>query len=169
MTDSNILPWLFYFHYVLFGHTYRLHDVEEGLSKIAKQDGTEVDRLVELVKETKTLQKQIKMALEKQVMQQMIDAVVTSDKDGNFTLTPQETEMLKIRLGNINGVDFNAKFFDNMIASDVNELTVTDVMNILRNLLDDEVPEERNIFVLRSENLIQKKKPATASRGFSIW
>lgn len=134
----------------------RLSDVEEGLSKIADRSGTQVQRLVDLVKENGQLQLQVKKTLEKQVMQNIIDVVVACDRDGNFTLTPQETERLKLRLKSMEGIKLNTKNFDNMIASDQNELTVTDVMNIIRNLLDDEVPEEENVFVLDPESLTRK-------------
>ena len=130
--------------------------MEQGLSKIADNSGTQVQRLVELVKENGELQREVKEALEKQVMQQIIDVVVRSDRDGNFTLTPRETESLKSRLKSLEGIKFNASNFDNMIASDENELTLTDVMNIIRNLLDDEVAEEDNVFLLDPESLTRK-------------
>lgn len=139
--------------------SFRLSEVEEGLSKIADKSGTQVSRLVEIVKENGELQLKIKKALERQVMQGIVDAVVTSDKDGNFTLSPKETEMLKMRLRNIDGIVLNQTNFDNMIASDENELTVPDVMNIVRNLLDDDVPRERNVFVLDPESLLKKSGP----------
>ena len=130
--------------------------MEQGLSSIADNSGTQVQRLVDLVQENGQLQKEIKSTLEKQVMQQIIDVVVSSDRDGNFTLTPQETQGLKYRLQNLQGIQFNGSNFDHMIASDENELTLTDVMNILRNLLDDEVPEQDNVFVLDPESLTRK-------------
>ena len=154
-----------YFLFVVF-FVGRLADVEDGLSKIARESGTQVDRLVEIVKENGALQAKVKKSLERQVMQQIIDAVVTSDKDGNFTLAPRETEMLKARLKNIGGVVLNQQNFDKMIASDVNELTVSDVMNIVRNLLDDNVPMEDNVFVLDPESLLTKQ---SGTRSIFPW
>ena len=132
--------------------------MEKGLGQIADQNNTQTTRLVELVKENGELQLEVKRTLEKQVMQNIIDVVVSSDRDGHFTLAPQETEMLKARLQNMQGIKFNATNFDNMIASDENELTVTDVMNILRNLLDDEVKEEDNVFVLDPGSLRNRSR-----------
>ncbi|CAB9508087.1 expressed unknown protein [Seminavis robusta] len=137
--------------------TDRLSQVEEGLSKIAEESNTEVARLVEIVKETKTLQTQIKKSLERQVMQQIISAVVASDQDGNFSLSPRETNILKARLKQIDGVNLNEEKFYQMIAADDNELTVQDVMKIVRNLLDDSVPAEDNVFVLEPQSLSQNK------------
>lgn len=139
------------------GQMERLSDVEEGLSKIANQSGTQVNRLVEIVKENGELQIKVKKALERQVMQGIVDAVVTSDKDGNFTLSPKETEMLKLRLKNIDGINLNEQNFNKMIASDENELTVPDVMNMVRNLLDDDIPRDRNVFTLDPESLLKSK------------
>ena len=102
------------------------------------------------------MQLEVKKTLEKQVMQQIIDVVVRCDRDGNFTLTTQETERLKLRLKAMEGIKFNTTNFDHMIASDKNELTVADVMNIIRNLLDDDVKEEDNVFVLDPESLTKK-------------
>ena len=144
---------------MLISIKHRLSEVEEGLSKIATKSGTQVNRLVEIVKENGELQTKIKKALERQVMQGIVDAVVTSDRDGNFTLSPRETQMLKMRLKNIQGINLNQQNFDNMIASDENELTVPDVMNIVRNLLDDDVPRERNIFILEPESLLKRSGP----------
>lgn len=149
--------------YIDFTVTNRLSEVEEGLSKIADKSNTQVNRLVEIVKEMGELQLRVKTVLERQVMQQIVDAVVTSDKDGNFTLTPQETEMLKLRLKNIGGVVLNQENFDNMIASDENELTVSDVMHMVRNLLDDNVPQEKNVFVLDPESLVTNNKSSARS------
>ena len=55
------------------------------------------------------------------------------------------------------GINLNEQNFNHMIASDENELTVPDVMNMVRNLLDDDVPRERNVFILDPESLLKKK------------
>jgi hypothetical protein len=89
-------------------------------------------------------------------MQDIVDAVVSSDRDGNFTLGPRETAMLKIRLKSISGIIFQSENFDLMLEKDTGELTVSDVMKIMRNLLDDDVPREKNVFVLDPESLVMK-------------
>lgn len=147
-------------------HFFSLSQVEEGLSNVAAESGTQVQRLVDLVKENGELQREIKASLEKQVMQQIIDAVVRSDRDGNFTLTPRETSRLKAHLTSMDGIKFSAANFDNMIASDENELTLTDVMRIIRNLLDDEVAEKDNVFLLDPESLANRKTGVRALLPF---
>lgn len=115
-----------------------------------------MDRLVAIVKENGELQLKVKKALERQIMQDIVDAVVGSDRDGNFTLSPQETKMLKIRLKNIRGIIFNEELFDHMLSKDTDGLTVSDVMRIMRNLLDDSVPRASNVFVLDPESLVKQ-------------
>lgn len=137
----------------------RLEAVEDQLLCIAEAAQTNVKRLVEIVQENAALQAKIKQNLEQAVIQSVVSVLIQSDANHDFTLGPAEIEMLVLRLNQIKGIQFDQANFRAVISQDVDGVIhVSEIMKILRNLLDDSVPEEDNIFHLQPDALLEKSK-----------
>jgi TolA-binding protein len=122
-----------------------LETVQKELDTIAKASQTNVNRLVEICTETATLQTKIKHHLQQQIIQNVIEIVVTMDSNQDWTLGPSEMDMLVMRLKAMPGIEFDEGNYRNAIGKK-STMTVVEIMTILRNLLDDSVAEEDNIF-----------------------
>lgn len=135
-----------------------MEGVEEELVGIAEAAQTSVNRLVEMNNEWRELNAKIKKNLERSVIQQVVSVVVQSDSNRDFTIGPKELEMLVMRLKMIKGIEFDEANFRNAISQDEDgDLKLAEIMKVLRNLLDDDVPEEDNIFHLKPETLLEEK------------
>mmetsp|Transcript_3651 Transcript_3651/g.6656 ORF Transcript_3651/g.6656 Transcript_3651/m.6656 type:complete len:281 (-) Transcript_3651:159-1001(-) len=144
-----------------------LEEVEGSLQKFANT--TNVNRLVEVVQENKRLQRQIKENLEAQVMQTVMTTLFRSDRNKDLSLSRNELLIFQVRMQNMEGVDFNDETFmkyidavdnddddDPTTITNNNDVPLAKIMQLLRNLLDDDLSPEENIFVLHPEELIEE-------------
>lgn len=140
-------------------YLFRLEGVEEELVGIAEAAQTNVNRLVEINQEWRDLNAKIKKNLERSVVQQVVTVVVQSDANRDFTIGTKELEMLVMRLNMIKGIVFDEANFRNMISRDADGIVhLSEIMKVLRNLMDDSVPEGDNIFHLKPETLLKEGK-----------
>jgi hypothetical protein len=130
---------------------HRLKQVETALDAVAKQSGAQADELVSIIQENGEIQANVKQALEASVMQTLLMTVLTSDSDEDFVLSHKELLRLETRLSNLPGVAFDKANFQKFCTH--KELTLAQLMQLLRNLKDDNVPEHDNVFHLKPENL----------------
>lgn len=138
-------------------HSDRLEGVEEELVDIAEAAQTNVNRLVEMNAEFKELNQKIKKNLETTVVQQVVSVVVQADANRDFTIGKAELEMLVMRLKLIKGIEFDETNFRKAVSLDADGVIhLAEIMAVLRNLLDDNVAEEDNIFHLKPETLLDK-------------
>lgn len=144
--------------------------MEGELDDLAKKAGGQVDRLIKIVEEQSEIQSKILKGLEVEVMQNVLDLALKSDTDQDFTFNKKELRRLKINLSNIPGVEFDKANFDKLCVTD-DEITVSEIMQMFRNLKDDTIPSEDNIFRLKPEELPgsskQSKSPSGGSGIFS--
>ena len=121
----------------------RLQTVEQELEQVSKRTGGQVDRLVNIVQENAALQAKIKKNLEAEVLQNVLQIALESDKNMDFSFSEPELKRLKVRLASIPGITFDAANFEKKIGTKA--LTLKDIMAMFRNLKAD-IPEEENIF-----------------------
>mmetsp|Transcript_1641 Transcript_1641/g.2354 ORF Transcript_1641/g.2354 Transcript_1641/m.2354 type:complete len:405 (-) Transcript_1641:52-1266(-) len=140
-----------------------LQHVEEDLGQIAAKAGGQVDRLVSIVHENGQIQKEIKAILQDEIMQQIITAVINTDKDQDYNLSKREVRQLEYRLKHIPGVVFFHDRFQDFIASDEGDLTLSDVIKIARNLGDDTVPINQQIFEFACKSMDDMQKQNAAA------
>eukprot|EP00540_Astrosyne_radiata_P005058 CAMPEP_0116853612 /NCGR_PEP_ID=MMETSP0418-20121206/18028_1 /TAXON_ID=1158023 /ORGANISM="Astrosyne radiata, Strain 13vi08-1A" /LENGTH=260 /DNA_ID=CAMNT_0004486071 /DNA_START=47 /DNA_END=829 /DNA_ORIENTATION=+ len=125
----------------LEGHVGELEKVEQALEDMAKKAQTDVERLVHVVQENGRLQKLIEENLRKKVLQDVMSIVVKSDRNHDYTLNRAEIEILIFRLQALPSVDFQTDNFRKLLKGKRN-LTVTEVMSMLRNLMNATDDEE---------------------------
>jgi len=79
-------------------------------------------------------------------MANIISLVVQADWDQDFSLNKNEMEMLVMRLNGLSGVEFVEENFRKRVTA---PMTLEATMAILRNLTDDTVSDEDNIFRMK--------------------
>ena len=133
----------------------RLKTVEKDLEQVSIRTGGQVDRLVSIIQENASLQGQIKKNLEAQVLQNVLQIALASDKNMDFSFSKDELQRLKIRLASIPGITFDAANFERKIGTKA--LTLRDIMVMFRNLKSD-IPEEENIFHITPHTIVNSKR-----------
>lgn len=128
----------------------KIEEVEKDLAKLA--DTSNVDRLVKLVKEQGEVTRQMKENLKARVVHDTLDVVIRSDRNRDFMIGPREMQELMLRLNHVSGVDFKEDKFRALLGKK-KKYSLSNIMELLRNLLDDDVPEEDNVFDLKPEDL----------------
>lgn len=130
-----------------------LENVESELAELANTDN--IDRLTEVVTETKRINTEMKKILESSIIQQMITTVIRTDRDGDLKIGPIELKKLMHRLHAKPGFDFNEKRFLELLGNtDGQPVKIESIMKVIRNLKDDSVSEGNNVFVMRPEQLL---------------
>jgi len=80
------------------------------------------------------------------VLQNLLSVIIRSDADGNFTIEEGEIDNLLRLMKNINGVQIHEDRFRKALAKTGGNLR--DVVEVVKNLLRDDVPEGEEIFVI---------------------
>lgn len=125
----------------------KLEDVEQALDVITQTQGQSVAAFAEQVKENRDILGQMQSNLKANVLQNLLQVVIRSDKDENMTIEEHEIGDLINRITGINGVEVNEERFRDAITSSGGSLQC--VMDIIRNLMDDNVTEGEEIFIIK--------------------
>lgn len=125
----------------------RLEDVEQALDVITQQQGQSVEAFEEQVADNREILNKMQSNLKANVLQNLLQVVIRSDKDENMTIEEHEIGDLINRIKGINGVEVNEPRFRDAITSSGGSLQC--VMDIIRNLMDDNVTEGEEIFVIK--------------------
>lgn len=119
--------------------------MEADLQAIADQSSTSLERLVNTVHEHGETQTQMRRALLSDVLQDIMTTILSTDRDKDFTVDPDEVHMLLLRLKSMPGIVLDEKRFHQFMADDRGALTLADVCKIARNLQDEKVPDSKRI------------------------
>eukprot|EP00804_Cyclotella_cryptica_P028866 CCRYP_008448-RA/>CCRYP_008448-RA protein AED:0.10 eAED:0.10 QI:197/0.75/0.6/1/1/1/5/183/362 len=118
--------------------------VEEELRDIAERQQFNVDRLVDLVKENGIIIDQMKDNLRRRIVQDVIHIVVSSDRDGDNSISRQEAKALSLQIQiqlETYGVEFDCEKFIKVIGMNP---TLAKVISIVQKLLPSENEEEED-------------------------
>mmetsp|Transcript_24482 Transcript_24482/g.52952 ORF Transcript_24482/g.52952 Transcript_24482/m.52952 type:complete len:266 (+) Transcript_24482:308-1105(+) len=124
----------------------RLEDVEQALDVITQQQGQSIEAFEEQVADNRSILNQMQGSLKANVLQNLLQVVIRSDKDEDMTIEGKEIGELIKKIKGINGVEVNEERFTNAITSSGGSLQC--VMDIIRNLMDDNVTEGDEIFII---------------------
>jgi len=127
-----------------------LESIENELSLFAK-DRTELKRLKHVVERQNEVHKRMKKCLQNQVLQDILEVVVQADQDRDFQISPQELEVLALRMNGIAGVQFNERNFRALMAA--GDRRISSVFTMIRTLMSDD-DDSNNIFTFRPEQLM---------------
>jgi hypothetical protein len=134
----------------LDGAVSSLESAERELSVIVK-DQSELERLQRAVARRNQIMGEMKQCLVQQVLQDILAVVVRSDRDSDFQISPQELEVLVLRMKAIAGVQFNERNFRGLMAA--GDRRIASVFSMIRTLMKDD--DDRNdIFTFHPEDLV---------------
>lgn len=103
--------------------------IERKLQAIAREQGTNANNLVELVKDNENILKQMRHNCKENFVASMAQIVIRSDKDGDMKIDLNELPMLAIRLQihlDTFGIKLDTDLFEQMIKED------NDIANVLK-------------------------------------
>lgn len=135
----------------LEGQVEKVKEVEQGLSDVLSAQGQQVDTFVATVKENQVVLDKIKENLEAKISQDILSVVMQSDRDGDFTIDPEEIDVLILRLNNAQGVDLEEDKFRQMLKD--SGYHVSAVLSILKNMMDTDVKEEDRVIHVNTRGI----------------
>jgi hypothetical protein len=125
----------------------RLEDVEQALDAITQMQGQSIEAFEEQVNDNRNILSKMQSNLKANVLQNLLQVVIRSDNDDNMTIEEHEVSGLINRIKGINGVEVNESLFRDAITKSGGSLQC--VMDIIRNLMDDDIPKENEIFIIK--------------------
>lgn len=136
----------------LEGEVERVGEVDAKLKGIAEAQGTNVAKLVELVSKNHEYLKRMRQMTKAETAQALVEMVIESDKDGDFMLDEDETELLILKMNNFRSyIKVNAKNFKAEMKKGGGSLK--GVMNIVKTIVADDkerdkIPDDDKIFII---------------------
>mmetsp|Transcript_25688 Transcript_25688/g.37875 ORF Transcript_25688/g.37875 Transcript_25688/m.37875 type:complete len:267 (+) Transcript_25688:110-910(+) len=139
---------------------HKLEQCQFALNELTKNQITSVDMLVKQVNELKSIQSKMKRNVQAEIIQNVLTIVLSSDIDSDNIIDPEEVNGLIVRIKFMEGFELNEVNFRKKLDKK-GGCSLTAVFNIIKNLMDDKVPNEDNIFVIKPEEIHQKSKAKT--------
>ena len=120
-----------------------------------------MDRLVTVVTEQNKVQKEMKDALTRDVVQDIMTAVFQVDRDRDFTMSKEEVQTLRLRLENFPGIVLNSQRFQEFTTTgsdyqDDGKLTLSNILSIARNMQDSSIPEDQRVIQIDPKSLLKQ-------------
>lgn len=135
----------------LEGQVGRLKSEEGKLDAISKEQGTNVENLLNLVKENQTTLDGLKVAVKAELSQVLVSAVIESDFDSSGHFTEDEIEILVMRVSNVPGVRVNAELLKQK--ANESDRTLGAILCFLDHLDSKDLPDQERIFEMDEEHL----------------
>lgn len=128
----------------LEGSVKNLEELEDTLAEIKKMESASIDDLEALLEEQKQIEDMMEDNLVANICQNIISICLSIDKDGDMSLDDSEIDVLLRKIESIGGVKVKGDMFKEKIIA--NGRSMEAVMEIIRNLLDDKLDDDENIF-----------------------
>jgi len=125
----------------------RLEDVEQALDVITQTQGQSIAAFEEQVADNREILNKMQSNLKANVLQNLLQVVIRSDKDEDLTIEHHEIGELIDRIRGINGVEINEELFRDAITSSGGSLQC--VMDIIRHLMNDDVSEDNKMIIIK--------------------
>lgn len=132
-----------------------LKETQEKLEGIANEQGSNVNKLVSLVKENGAIQKEQNACLQTDLMTDMFECLLNSERSEDGHLDDRESKMLCRRLKNLPHIQVNEELFLKKLEK---QNSLNSVVGWMRQIGDETLPKEDRIFSLaESENDIKNR------------
>jgi hypothetical protein len=140
----------------LEGELIPLKATEKKLAAIAENNGSNVNKLRDLVKENQKVQNEMKEDLKFGIVQDMMNCVLDADRSEDGHFDDREIRMLLMRLKGLPQIDIDDAKFTEMVKM---TRSVTAVLDMIRSITDDSIPEEERVFrISATEEPVKKNK-----------
>lgn len=124
----------------------RLEDVEQALDAITQQQGMSIEALEEQVKDNRDILRRMQSGLKANILQNLLQVVIRSDKDGSMTVGEHEIDELMVKLEEIDGVTVNEEPFKKVVLESGGSLQ--SIMNLIKSLMNDTEFDGDEIFFI---------------------
>lgn len=124
----------------------RLEDVEQALDAITQQQGMSIEALEEQVKDNRDILRRMQSGLKANILQNLLQVVIRSDKDGSMTVDEHEIDELMVKLEEIDGVTVNEEPFKKVVLESGGSLQ--SIMNLIKSLMNDTEFDGDEIFFI---------------------
>jgi len=125
-----------------------LKETEQKLAAIAKKNGSSVKKLQRLVKENQVTLDEMNDLVEADVVYQMIDAVLDSEKSEDGHFSDKEIRRLALRLNGLPAIEVNKENFMRKIEK---QRSVNSVVALMRTLHDKTIPLDERVFTIAED------------------
>ena len=114
----------------------RLEDVEHALDTITSMQGQSIEAVESQVQDNREILSQMESNLKANVLQNLLQLVIRSDKDGDHVVAIEDIDALIKNIEKTQGVVVQKDRFRNMIMDEGGSLH--GIMDIIKNLMNDE-------------------------------
>ena len=126
-----------------------LQDMEKTLEEIRKLEGASLNELEKQLKETEEIYDSMEENLKSNILQNLISVVLNCDTDGDMSLGDEEIDSMIHKIQGMYGVDVDDEMAKKKIVDAGRSLNA--VMELVRDLFDEDVPEEERIFKVEAD------------------
>lgn len=123
-----------------------LKESETKLKEIAEKNGTDVDKLKNLVKDNQVTLDAMNATLKRDILQDMMEAVLDAEGDNDGKFSDTEIKKLALKLGNVTRIDLDK---DKFIKKAKLHRNMSDLLHIIKTIDDDGLSEEERVFTIR--------------------
>lgn len=113
----------------------RLEDVEQALDAITQQQGMSIEALEEQVRDNSDILRRMQSGLKSNILQNLLQVVIRSDKDGSMTVGEHEIDELMVKLEEIDGVTVDEEPFKKLVLESGGSLE--SIMSVIKSLMND--------------------------------
>lgn len=120
---------------------------QKELDEIASNSGTTVDEISRAIAENEKLLQEIKDSIKGEVLNELFDVILKSDRDDDFAMGPNELEIAIVRMEFIAGMEFDEGLFRDWVSKN-EPVSVPMLFEIGKRFLKDDTPDEENFFTI---------------------
>jgi len=113
----------------------RLEDVEQALDAITQQQGMSIEALEEQVRDNRDILRRMRSGLKSNILQNLLQVVIRSDKDGSMTVGEHEIDELMVKLEEIDGVTVNEEPFKKLVLESGG--SIQSIMSVIKSMMND--------------------------------
>lgn len=122
-----------------------LKETEAKLVAIAEKSGTNANKLRDLVKDNQITLDAMNKALKQDVLQDMMEALLQSERDEDGHFDDRELKRLVLRLKGLPSIEVDG---DKFMRRAQMHRSISDVFGVMQSIYDDDLPEEERIITV---------------------
>jgi 1-deoxy-D-xylulose 5-phosphate reductoisomerase len=124
-----------------------LQDVEEALEVISKTQGQSVGALEKQVQENREILSKMKKSTKGRVIQNLISIIYRGDENCDEIISKDEATNVIQGLSKIGGLTIH----EDRLREAITGKSIESVIDVVKNLLGEDVPEDQRIFEIQEE------------------
>lgn len=121
-----------------------LKETEAKLEAIAEKSGSDANKLRDMVKDNQATLDAMNLALKEDVIQDMMEAVLQSERDVDGHFSDAELKRLMLRLKGLPSIQVDQ---DKFLERTKIHRSISDVLKVMKTIYDD-VPQDERIFTI---------------------